>query len=164
MKQKLYLLIPILALAACGSKEKAGWDAKDYGGAAAIQGKEIAVYRSETCGCCKTWMAHLEKHGFVIQDHVETDMSLVKKRHGVPPEVASCHTAVVDGYVIEGHVPAQDIIALLAKKPGIVGLSVPNMPVGPPGMEDGAGQRKDPFSVMSFSKEGVRVHRSYEVY
>lgn len=164
MKQHLYLLIPMLAFTACGSKEKAGWDAKDYGGAAALQGKEIVVYRSATCGCCKAWMAHLENHGFVIRDHVETDMNLVKKRYGVPAGLASCHTAVVDGYVIEGHVPAQDIVALLAKKPGIVGLSVPEMPVGPPGMEDRAGPRKDPFSVMSFSKEGAQVHRRYEAY
>lgn len=162
--QMLPVLALILALSACGGREKAGWDAKEYGGASAVQGKEIAVYRSETCGCCKSWIAHLEKHGFVIKDHVERDMNAVKAKYGVPAEMASCHTAIVDGYVIEGHVPAQDIVAMLEKKPAIQGLSVPAMPVGTPGMEDPATGRKDPFSVMSFSKDGTRVHRRYEEY
>lgn len=156
-------LITTLTIAACGEKKITGWDAKEYGGAPAVQGKVISVHRSETCGCCKSWITHLEKHGFVVEDHVERDMDGVKKRLGVPAEMGSCHTAVVDGYVIEGHVPAQDIVALLAKKPAIQGLSVPAMPVGTPGMEDPSG-RKDPFSVMSFSKDGTREYRRYASY
>ncbi len=91
-------------------------------------------------------------------------MNAIKTKYGVPEEMASCHTALVDGYVIEGHVPAQDIVAMLAKKPEIQGLSVPAMPVGTPGMEDPATGRKDPFSVMSFSRDGARVHGRYESY
>lgn len=162
--QLLLLFLAILTASACGTKEKAGWDEKEYGGAAPVQKKEIAVYRSETCGCCKSWIAHLQKHGFVVKDHVEKDMGAIKTKYGVSKEMASCHTAIVDGYVIEGHVPAQDIVAMLENKPNIQGLSVPAMPVGTPGMEDPATGRKDPFSVMSFSRAGNQVHRRYETY
>ncbi len=160
----LPLLILTVVLSMCGKKEQ-GWDVKDYGGAAPVISKPIVVYRGENCGCCKHWIAHLQKHGFVVEDHVSTDMTAVKKKYGVGEDLASCHTAVVDGYVIEGHVPAQDIVQLLAKKPKeISGLSVPEMPVGTPGMEDAEHGRKDAFNVISFSKEGAQVYRRYEKY
>ena len=158
------VLLSLLVATGCNEKTN-GWDAKDYGGAAPVKGKAIAVFRSETCGCCKQWILHLQKHGFVVEDHVVADMTETKRRYGVPQEVASCHTAVVDGYVIEGHVPAQDIVPLLAKKPeDITGLSVPAMPTGTPGMEDEQAGRKDPFSVVAFSKSGSRLYRRYETY
>lgn len=162
------LLIHFVALSfavtMCGKKEQ-GWDARDYGGVAPVVNKPIVVYRGENCGCCKHWITHLQKHGFVVEDHVSTDMMSVKKKYGVDEDLASCHTAVVDGYVIEGHVPAQDIIQLLARKPkDIAGLSVPEMPVGTPGMEDTEHGRKDAFNVISFSKAGAQVHRRYEKY
>jgi len=163
------LIISILGASSACNKKQNVWDKKDYGGAAPVQGKQITVYRSATCGCCKKWLTHLEKHGFVVQDHIVQDMNTVKKEHGVSPRLASCHTGIVDGYVIEGHVPAQDIVRLLAAKPkDIAGLTVPAMPVGTPGMEgkDREGRdRKDPFAVISFSKDGkAGVYRRYTKY
>lgn len=160
------LLFVLIAVSSgfCGKKEQ-NWDAKDYGGVAAVVNKPIVVYRGENCGCCKHWIAHLQKHGFIVEDHVSSEMTSVKKKYGVSEDLASCHTAIVDGYVIEGHVPAQDIVQLLARKPkDIAGLSVPEMPVGPPGMEDPEHGRKDAFNVISFSKDGAQVYRRYEKY
>ncbi len=122
---------------------------------------EIVVYRSPTCGCCGKWVKHLQDNQFNIEDIVTDDMSSIKEKLGVPGNLASCHTAIVDGYVIEGHVPARDIKRLLKIKPKVVGLSVPGMPAGTPGMEMGG--RKDPYQVISFDKEGnYQVFSSYE--
>lgn len=112
----------------------------------------IEVHHSPSCGCCKDWLAHLEKHGFNITSIETHDMNSVKQQHNLPAQVASCHTAFIDGYIIEGHVPADDIKRLLKQRPDARGLSVPQMPVGTPGME--MGQRKDPFIVVSFDEEG----------
>lgn len=112
----------------------------------------ITVYRSPTCGCCGKWLQHIQKQGFNVQDVVTDDMDGIKAKYGVPPALASCHTAVVDGYVIEGHVPAGDIISLLKNKPPVSGLAVPGMVTGSPGMEMGG--RMDPFDVLSFDKQG----------
>ena len=112
----------------------------------------IKVYHSPTCGCCKDWLTHLEKHDFNITAIETQDMNSVKRQHNLPPQVASCHTAFIDGYIIEGHVPADDIKRLLKQRPKIRGLSVPRMPVGTPGME--MGPRKDPFIVVSFDEKG----------
>lgn len=112
----------------------------------------MKVYRSPTCGCCSKWIEHVAKHGFEVEDQVIQDMSVIKAELGVPGHLASCHTAVVNGYVVEGHVPADDIIKMLNEQPDIQGLTVPAMPVGTPGME--MGDRKDPFNVMSFRKTG----------
>ena len=118
---------------------------------------EITVYRSPTCGCCSKWIKHLEENQFNIKDIVSDDMQAIKEKYGVPRNMASCHTAIVDGYVIEGHVPARDIKRLLKIKPKVIGISVPGMPSGTPGMEMGG--RKDPYQVISFDKEG-----KYEVF
>jgi hypothetical protein len=118
---------------------------------------EIMVYRSPTCGCCSKWIKHLEENQFNIKDIVSDDMQAIKEKYGVPRNMASCHTAIVDGYVIEGHVPARDIKRLLKIKPKVIGISVPGMPSGTPGMEMGG--RKDPYQVISFDKEG-----KYEVF
>lgn len=110
----------------------------------------IVVYRSPTCGCCKKWIDHLKQNNFNIQDIVTDDVQAIKDKYGVPKEMASCHTAIVDGYVVEGHVPAKDILAFLKAKPKVIGISVPGMPRGTPGMEVGA---KDPYDVMSFDRD-----------
>lgn len=124
---------------------------------------DIVVYRSPTCGCCSKWLDHLKKHQFNVEDIVTDDVASIKKKHGVPDNLASCHTAIVDGYVIEGHVPAADIKSLLKMKPKVIGLSVPGMPAGTPGMEMGG--RKDPFQVVSFDKEGnTQIFNNYENY
>jgi hypothetical protein len=122
---------------------------------------DIVVYRSPTCECCGKWLEHMKKNNFNIKDIVTDDVQAIKKKYGVPEEMASCHTAIVDGYVIEGHVPADDIMKLLKTKPKIVGIAVPGMPSGTPGME--MGDRKDSYNVMSFDKENhYEIFNSYE--
>lgn len=113
---------------------------------------EVLVYSSPSCGCCKKWIAHLEDNGFRVTNHAVQDVTPVKRAHGVTPALASCHTALVDGYVVEGHVPATEIRRLLKQRPAVKGLSVPGMPVGSPGMEQG--ERRDPYAVLSFTERG----------
>ena len=111
----------------------------------------ITVYRDPNCGCCTKWIEHLIKHGFRVKDNKSSAMSEVKRGLGVPESLESCHTGVVNGYVIEGHVPAADIQRLLKTKPKVAGLAVPGMPMGSPGME---GPRTDRYDVVSFDKSG----------
>lgn len=118
----------------------------------AVADKEITVYRSPTCGCCGKWIDHVKQNHFVIKDIVSDDMQAIKQKYGVPEKLASCHTAIVDGYVIEGHVPAADIQKLLQTKPKIVGISAPGMPMGSPGMEMGG--HADNYDVVSFDNAG----------
>jgi len=122
---------------------------------------DIIVYRSPTCGCCGKWIDHLKQNNFNVKDNVSDDMEAIKSQYGVPKEMASCHTAVVNGYVVEGHVPAADIIKLLKDKPKVTGLAVPGMVTGSPGMEMGG--RVDPYDVMSFDKEKhFQIFNHYE--
>lgn len=122
---------------------------------------DIIVYRSPACTCCEKWLEHLKKNNFKVEDIVTDDIQQIKDKYGVPKTIASCHTAIVDGYVIEGHVPANDIMKLLKTKPKIVGIAVPGMPSGTPGME--MGDRKDSYKVMSFDKDNhYEVFSSYE--
>lgn len=111
----------------------------------------ITVYKDPNCGCCNNWVAHLVKHGFRVTEKNTGEMTEIKRGLGVPEVLESCHTGVVNGYVIEGHVPALDIKRLLKQKPKVVGLAVPGMPVGSPGME---GSRVDRYDVLSFDKAG----------
>lgn len=121
----------------------------------------ITVYQSPTCNCCGKWVQHLEDEGFTVESEMRQDMGSVKQQAGVPRQLGSCHTAIVDDYVIEGHVPADDIKQLLHNAPeGIQGLTVPGMPVGSPGMEQG--NRLDPYDVLAFTSDGAtRVVASY---
>jgi hypothetical protein len=121
---------------------------------AAVLGQQrpkISVYKDPTCGCCANWVAHLRSHGFEPTATDVTDLAALKTKYGVAPSLRSCHTALVDGYVIEGHVPAADIQRLLKEKPKVLGLTVPGMPVGSPGMEGTNGQRYD---VLTFDASG----------
>lgn len=111
----------------------------------------ILVYASPRCSCCHAWMAHLEQHGFQVTRELVSDVTPLKRRYGVPERLWSCHTAVVDGFTIEGHVPADLIQKLLADRPAITGLSVPGMPNGAPGMD---GPTKDRYDVISFARTG----------
>lgn len=108
----------------------------------------IEVHSDPNCGCCGAWVAHLEEEGFTVNHQRHHDMRTIKVTQRVPPELASCHTAIVDGYVIEGHVPASDIQRLLVEKPAVTGLAVPGMPHGSPGMETG---RVDDYAVISWT-------------
>jgi len=112
----------------------------------------IDVHRDANCGCCKDWIKHLEDNGFTVNDHVETDMAAVKQRLGVPPRLASCHTGVIGGQFVEGHVPAADILKL-RQRPELLGAAVPGMPVGSPGME--MGDRKDAYQVIGLGQDGA---------
>lgn len=125
---------------------------------------EITVYRSATCGCCKDWIAHLEEHNFDVKDVTVEDVNSYKLKLNVPTNAASCHTAVVDGVVIEGHVPAQDIKRLLKSDHNTRLLTVPAMPSGTPGM-DTPGAPKHDFKVYSVSNDDqVGVVNSYSNY
>ncbi len=128
------------------------------------QSYNITVYHSPSCGCCKGWIEHLKQHNFTVNDVQTEDVASHKARLGVPNGAASCHTAEVNGKVIEGHVPAQDIKALLAGSDQIRLLAVPGMPSGGPGM-DFEGARKDPFKVYSMTTSGeVKVFNQYSDY
>ncbi|WP_166359688.1 DUF411 domain-containing protein [Pseudomonas akapageensis] len=100
----------------------------------ATESLTIDVHRDLYCGCCKKWIKHLEANGFTVVDHVETNMSAVKQELGVVPRLSSCHTAVINGKFVEGHVPAEQIVAL-SKRTDLLGIAVPGMPTGSPGME-----------------------------
>ncbi len=113
---------------------------------------EMTVYRSPTCGCCGKWIEHVKQNGFKVKDIVSDDMQAIKEKHGLPDKLASCHTAIVDGYVVEGHVPAGDIQKMLDSKSKVAGIAAPGMPMGSPGMEMGG--QADPYKVISFDKEG----------
>jgi len=117
----------------------------------------VVVYKSPTCNCCSKWVEHLKQSGMTVEVHNESEMTAIKNRLGVPPELASCHTATVNGYVIEGHVPAEDIQRLLIQRPKARGLAVPGMPVGSPGME--MGSKVDPYDVLL-----IQDDQSHTVY
>lgn len=121
----------------------------------AARAAEITVYKSPTCGCCSKWVDHLRGNGFDVKTKDVRDVAPYKARHGVPAELGSCHTAVIEGYVIEGHVPAQDIRRLLQERPKVTGLAVPGMPMGSPGMDDSG--MKEPYNVISFDKAGSKA-------
>lgn len=121
----------------------------------------IHVYKTPTCGCCTKWIEHLEAAGFSVEHEDLQDLSELKREQGVPTELASCHTALVDGYVLEGHVPASDVTRLLSERPSVRGLAVPEMPLGSPGMEQPDPARHEAFDVLSFGAEGVRVFQSH---
>jgi hypothetical protein len=114
----------------------------------------VQVWKDPNCGCCKDWVVHLEKNGFRAEVF-DTGNAAVRGRLGLPQKFGSCHTALIDGYVIEGHVPASDIQRLLKERPKALGLAVPRMPVGSPGMDGPEyGGRKDPFEVLLVARDG----------
>lgn len=119
--------------------------------AAALAAGEVVMHKDPYCGCCSAWADHMRSNGFKVKELVSNDMSSIKLAHGLTRELASCHTAVIDGYVIEGHVPAVDVKRLLAEQPEVAGLSVPGMPLGSPGME---GPVRQPYNVVTFTKDG----------
>ena len=116
----------------------------------AMAASTVEVHSDPNCGCCGAWVEHLEANGFEVDHQRHNDVRGVKIAQGVTPELASCHTAMVDGYVIEGHVPADDIKALLEERPEVAGLAVPGMPHGSPGMETG---RVDDYAVVSWTRD-----------
>lgn len=166
-------ILPALAffLAACGGADAAS-DSTPAGSkaAAATESAEAAstmaasgaaadlpsllVYKTNGCMCCNGWVEHLQAAGFEVEARNVRDLMSVKRDAGVPVELSSCHTALVDGYVVEGHVPREVLEKLLAERPDIAGISVPGMPVGSPGME---GPGAEPYEVIAFDHEGNRT-------
>ena len=112
---------------------------------------EVVVYETPWCGCCTKWADHLSSNGFLVKIEEVTDIMEVKLRENVPFEISSCHTAIVDGYVIEGHVPADVIKRFLEERPPVIGLTVPGMPLGSPGME---AEYKQPYEGLTFDRDG----------
>ena len=120
----------------------------------------IDVYKSESCGCCEGWVEHLKANGFTTRVTNVDNPSDYRERGGIPNELGSCHTGMIQGYAIEGHVPAADIKRLLAQKPKAKGLAVPGMPLGSPGMD---GPRKDPYDVLLVHANGkTTVFKHYK--
>lgn len=115
-------------------------------------GPAIVVYKTRTCGCCGKWVEHLKAKGFEPEVKEVPSTAEARKQYGVPDNLISCHTAVVNGYTVEGHVPAEDIHRLLKQRPKAKGLAVPGMPAGSPGME---GARRDAYSVLLFKADGT---------
>jgi len=113
--------------------------------------KKVMVYKTPTCGCCSKWMDHLEANGFKVDSKNLPNLNSVKRMNGVPTQLSSCHTAIVGGYFVEGHVPAEDVKRLLEERPDVAGIAVPRMPEGSPGME---GPNPEPYSVLAVKKDG----------
>jgi hypothetical protein len=112
----------------------------------------ITVYKSPTCGCCAAWNDHMTANGFVVTVRDTENLVPIKTDAGVPGRLQSCHTAIVAGYVVEGHVPADLVKKMLAEKPRVIGIAVPGMPIGSPGMEQGP--QKQPYDVLLFDAQG----------
>lgn len=113
---------------------------------------DITVYKSPTCGCCKKWVEHLRDNHFAVTVHETEELTPIKQKYAVPEMLQACHTALIGGYVIEGHVPARDIRKLLNESPSAIGLAVPGMPNGSPGME--GDQPTEHFEVLLFNDKG----------
>lgn len=142
------LAVPLIALFACGTPPAEG--------PTPAPGPRVTVFRTATCQCCSRWEDHLRREGFTVESKITRDLRTVRSELGIADDLASCHTGWVEGYAVEGHVPAQAVRSLLAERPDARGLAVPGMPVGSPGMEDprhpGA-----PFDVLLIEADGTVV-------
>ncbi len=137
-------LLAVLAAGCTSARSEAPADA---------EGKAILVYKNPACGCCGKWIDHMREHGFVVEVRDVADLREIKATAGVPQELSSCHTAIVDGYAVEGHVPADVILRLLEERPPVAGLAVPGMPAGSPGMEmEGVAPRR--YDIVAFDRAG----------
>jgi len=143
----LFITVPSAAIAEGNSQNNAS--------------KSITMYKSPNCDCCGDWAKHMEQSGFTVIEKKRDDMDVIKSKHGVSDRLASCHTAIIDGYVIEGHVPAEDVIRLLKERPTVVGLTAPGMPMHSPGMQK-EGLPPRAYDVLSFTANGEsRVYHHY---
>jgi hypothetical protein len=129
--------------------------AQRQGGAQGPRSMVMEVYKTPTCGCCSLWVDHMRAAGYdvIAKDVTHAELDSIKAKHGLPPEMASCHTGLIDGYVIEGHIPAREVTRFLKERPAVAGLAVPGMPIGSPGMEV-PGTRPRPYTVMTFDRSG----------
>lgn len=154
----LFSIFLALALAACGENSEPDGDALE-------SIASIKVYKQASCGCCGKWIDHMEDAGFQVEPKNRVNLNTIKKEFGISQKFQSCHTAVSEGYVFEGHIPARVVQQFLAEKPpGAIGLSVPGMPVGSPGME--VGDKQVPYDVLLLKADGtaeVYVHIDQKV-
>ncbi len=151
MIERRVFLARLAGLAAVGVTGRPLWAAIP---GIVLSSTPITVYKSSTCGCCTKWVDHIRANGFAPTVHDEEEMETLKAKLGVPDGVRSCHTAQVDGYLIEGHVPASDIKRLLAERPRVAGLAVPEMPPLTPGMAPPGVEPRD-YDVVSFQSDGT---------
>lgn len=147
----LVLGLVTLGPTAATSAAEAGSASEPARAAVAAAGPQLTMTRTPTCGCCGKWAEHLEAHGFQVAVRNVSDVRPFKREKGVPAALSACHTAEVDGYVVEGHVPASDIRRLLEERPAVAGIAVPGMPEGSPGME---GPEPERYSVYAFDRDG----------
>ena len=119
--------------------------------------RDVTVYKTPWCGCCGGWVTHMRRAGFRVQVIEREDLAPIRARYGVPAALASCHTATAGGYVLEGHVPAADVARLLKETPKALGLAVPGMPLGSPGMESPTGERQPFETLLLLPGGGSRV-------
>ena len=158
MNKKLFALVfAIVALGATGLSYASGHWAGDWFAQEQRTGAStsVDVFKSATCGCCAKWVDHMREAGFTVHvtDLQEPELQKIKDRYGVPATARSCHTARVGNFTVEGHVPASEVKRLLKEKPQVVGITVPGMPLGSPGMEV-SGVTPQPYQVLSFDKAG----------
>ena len=162
MERRLFWLLAallVVLLAACGGQSQT--DTATGADGSPETRPVVTVFKSPSCGCCGAWINHMEANGFMVEAENVADPVAVKQERSVPQELYSCHTAVVDGYTIEGHVPAAEIERLLAERPDIAGLAVAGMPIGSPGMET-EGVANQPYDVIAFDEAGnMEVYASY---
>ncbi len=163
------LIISCLSANACSTSEESAQLSTDNDSSSVLMSntdttlmdlRDMVVYKSPTCGCCQAWVSYVEDAGFAVKTIDTDNVDAIKSEHGLTdPSLKSCHTAVVDGYVIEGHVPVSDIERLLAERPAIVGLTAPGMPMMSPGM---ASETPKDYDVIAFDKNGrTRIYSSY---
>ena len=153
LSRRLALQLPLAGLTAA-------WLGWPLGAWAAGNDSLITVWKNPSCGCCKEWVTHLKKSGFEVVTNDIPDTAPIRQKLGLPAKFGSCHTAQLGAYVLEGHVPAQEIQRLMREKPKAVGLAVPGMPVGSPGME--VGNTQDAYDVLLVLADGSsRVYQSY---
>ena len=145
------LAVLSLFITACGRADAAPEVSEELASAADPSLPEVLVYKSPTCGCCNGWVEHMRAAGFTVDARDVSDLMSVKRDAGVPVAMSSCHTTLIDGYVVEGHVPAEQVKRLLADRPDIAGIAAPGMPTGSPGME---GPNAGPYDVFSFDQDG----------
>ena len=145
------LAVLSLFITACGRADAAPEVSEELASAADPSLPEVLVYKSPTCGCCNGWVEHMRAAGFTVDARDVSDLMSVKRDAGVPVAMSSCHTTLIDGYVVEGHVPAEQVKRLLADRPEIAGIAAPGMPAGSPGME---GPNAQPYEVFSFDADG----------
>jgi hypothetical protein len=129
---------------------RVGLSAVLLGFSSSLLAQTMTVYKSESCGCCNDWIDHVREAGIEVEAVDLIHLNRKKQELGMPPQLASCHTAVIEGYLIEGHVPVSDIQRLLQERPDITGLAVPGMPHGSPGMETG---HQDAYRVLGFDRD-----------